>query len=80
MKTIHASLLLTTVDLPARAILSNMKQYNGAFSCSVCEDEGQATGLQRHWPHQESTMRTESSVINCAKQASETGTAVRERT
>ena len=33
--------LLCSVDLPARASVLNMKQFNGKYGCSQCEDEGQ---------------------------------------
>ena len=32
-------LLLLSADLPAKSLLSNMKQFNGVKGCSVCEDE-----------------------------------------
>ena len=42
-------------NLPARAIFVNMKQWNGAFGCIYCTEEGYtAPGdhLHRYWPHQ----------------------------
>lgn len=57
-----------------------MKQYNGAFGCSHCEDEGQprpASHLQRNWPYKETcTLRTHPEMIECAKTAIGTGTVV----
>ena len=38
--TCKARLLMCLVDLPARASVLNMKQFNGKFGCSQCEDEG----------------------------------------
>ena len=35
-----AKLLMCSVDLPARALVLNMKQYNGKFACAYCENEG----------------------------------------
>lgn len=34
-------LLCTTADLPARSLLLNMNQFNGAYSCQKCKLEGQ---------------------------------------
>ena len=39
--TARAKLLMFVADLPARALVLNMKQYNGKFRCAHCEDEGQ---------------------------------------
>ena len=36
----RAMLLLSSLDLPARAIITNMKQFNGEHSCIYCEQEG----------------------------------------
>ena len=33
-------LLTCSVDLPARSLVLNMKQYNGRYGCSFCYDEG----------------------------------------
>ena len=38
--TCKARLLMCSVDLPARAFVLNMKQFNGKYGCSQCEDEG----------------------------------------
>ena len=38
-KLIWVTLLLLSADLPAKSLLSNMKQFNGVKGCSVCEDE-----------------------------------------
>ena len=37
-------LLACSVDLPARAMISNMKQWNGANGCLYCEEEGSTIG------------------------------------
>ena len=42
-KLIRATLLLSA-DLPAKSLLSNMKQFNGVKGCSVCEDEVKIVG------------------------------------
>ena len=36
----HAMLLLSSTDLPAKALVLNMKQFNEMFGCCYCEDEG----------------------------------------
>lgn len=36
----RAILLCGTADLPARSLLCNLIQYNGADACSNCEQEG----------------------------------------
>ena len=38
--TCRVAMLMSAVDLPARAIMANMKQFNGHYSCSWCEIEG----------------------------------------
>ena len=79
--TAHAVLLLVSVDLPAQAKLLNMKQYNGAYGCHVCED-----GVSRHgcptardWPcvTPRSPLRTHESVTSNAREATQDGSAVR---
>ncbi|CAH1244423.1 Hypp7304 [Branchiostoma lanceolatum] len=51
-QTVRGLLLLCTVDLQAKAILANHKQYNGGFGCNSCEDEGKIIkGAHRVWPY-----------------------------
>ena len=38
--TVHAKLLYVVADLPAKAILLNCNQYNGAYGCNHCTIEG----------------------------------------
>ena len=38
--TCHVSVIACTCDLPARAIMSNMVQYNGFYGCSHCLQKG----------------------------------------
>ena len=42
-----AVLLCGTADLPARRLLCNHVQYNGAFSCWKCEHEGESATVKR---------------------------------
>ena len=49
-----AMLLMCTLDLPAKAIVMNMKQFNGQHGCTYCEDEGvprRSRHLHRNWPY-----------------------------
>ena len=43
-KLIRATLLLLSADLPAKSLLSKMKQFNGVKGCSVWEDEVKTVG------------------------------------
>ena len=67
----HAMLILSCVDLPAQALLLNMKQFNGAFACNVCEQEGEVrptSHLHRNWPYQPHVaLRTHESFLSAAK-------------
>lgn len=50
-------LLCTTADLPARRLLLNIKQFNGAYSCQKCTLEGRTFktgkgGSVRIFPYQ----------------------------
>ena len=38
--TVKGLLLGGTCDLPAKAMMMNMMQYNGRFGCSRCKQEG----------------------------------------
>lgn len=39
-KTLKCKLLLCVFDLPARAMVVNMKQFNGYYGCLMCLDKG----------------------------------------
>lgn len=73
-------LLLCSVDLPARAAITNMKQWNGVHGCLYCEDQGVTLGsdhLHRFWPHMNSSiLRSRTSLLRHAVAAARTGTAV----
>ena len=71
----RAMLLICSVDLPARALVANMKQYNGHYSCIYCEDEGVSEDRTLRWPfNHHPTLRSHRSVIKnikeCAKEQS----------
>lgn len=70
-------LLAVSVDLPARALVLNTKQYNGKWACCYCEEEGsQVEGCPqaRYWPPHEDTgdlprLRTHHSILENAVMA-----------
>ena len=75
-----AILMNCSMDLPARAMVMNMKQWNGISGCLYCEDEGTVIGgdhLHRYWPQQESSVaRSHASLLKNAETATRTGTTV----
>ena len=75
-----AKLLMCSVDLPARALVLNMKQYNGKFACAYCENEGTpraTSALHRNWLYSSDyVLRTHDSVISNAEEATVEGDAV----
>lgn len=78
--TVRAALVVCSCDLPARALIMNMLQYNGKHGCHLCEDSGDtAPGkpLHRYWPWKpSSTPRTHQSLIINAKDATIDGVTV----
>lgn len=74
-----AILLNCSVDLPARAIVLNMKQWNGINGCLYCDHEGVTLSgdhLHRDWPLKPSRPRTHASLLHNAEQAVITGKSV----
>ena len=73
--TVRCMLFVATADLPARAALMNMKQFNGKCSCHLCKSEGTAYGqhnLHRCWPYQQNPeKRTHQDQINFATNATQ---------
>lgn len=65
-RRVHAMLMVCSLDLPAKAALLNMKQYNGANGCSVCDAPGKTfpgCHLHRFWPFdQEGALRTDTTM------------------
>ena len=47
----HVMLFIVSADLPARADLVNMKNFNGKWACNLCKDCRQpiGNGLHRVW-------------------------------
>ena len=79
-RTIRATLLLSSADLPGKALMTNMKQYNGEQGCSVCEDKGKTVGvggLHRVWPYTTNmVLRTHKAVVESIRKVIQTGKPV----
>lgn len=75
-----ARMLMCSVDLPAKAIVLNAKQFNGRYGCTYCEDKGVARAsshLHRDWLYtQQCTLRSHAGIIQNARQALREGDAV----
>lgn len=67
-RIIKAAIVIMSCDLPARALVLNMRQFNGRNGCHLCEDTGATSDhnrLFRWWPYQTtSVLRTKESLIN----------------
>lgn len=76
-----ALLLQLSVDLPARALVTNTKQFNGRFGCLYCYNPGTVEPgkpLHRFWPQiASSTIRTSNSFHDDVVKAVTDGEAVR---
>lgn len=80
-KKTRCILLMSSVDLPARALILNMKQYNGMYGCCFCYSEGKSkrsSPLHRYWPPLATTpaLRTNKSIWENAAQATITNDPV----
>ena len=74
VRSCKAAIVMSTVDLPAKAIMLNMKQFNGKHGCSHCEYEGVprlGMAMIRDWPYREDAMlaRNHHTLLEFAKQA-----------
>jgi hypothetical protein len=73
----HPVLLLAAADLPARALITCLKQCDGRNSCLYCYQEGTSVSGQICWPFEEVPVkRTRKSLIEDAKKANEQNTSV----
>lgn len=76
----HAMLLQISADLPARALVLNMKQFNGQYGCIFCENPGSTppgNPLHRFWtPDHSAAIRSHDSFLENAKAAANSGEAV----
>ena len=74
----HPILLLVSTDLPARAMVTCLKQYNGRCSCIYCEQVGTSVAGQVCWPYEETVnIRSKKSLVQDAKSANEENAPVR---
>lgn len=73
--TVRCMLFVATADLPARAALMNMKQFNGKCAYHLCKSEGTAYGqhnIHRCWPFKQNhEKRTHEDQINFAIKATQ---------
>ena len=81
LRQCRARLCVCTADLPAKALVCNMKAYNGEYACPTCLDKGDNTVgpsfLHRYWPFNPSmVLRTEEGVWEASSEATTTGSSV----
>ena len=81
IRKVKAAIIAVTCDLPARAVVLNMKQFNGKHGCHLCEDEGEnsaANPMLRWWPHNENQkLRSKKSFLNnCLEATSQNAVSV----
>ena len=78
-RTVHAGLLMCSVDLPARCLCSNMKQFSGKYGCVYCKNPGvprDGMPMVRDWPPGNQELRTHTSFVEDAREAVSCGEAV----
>lgn len=79
-KTVKAAIIMFSCDLPARAMILNMRQFNGKHGCHLCDDEGQTAAsnpLLRWWPYKyPRRMRTKNDILQSSAQATTSGEIV----
>lgn len=59
-RSFKAAMVALSCDLPARALLLNMKQFNGQHGCHLCEDPGKTSALNplfRWWPYNNASVK-----------------------
>lgn len=70
-KYLKAKLLCCVFDLPARAMVLNLIQWNGRYGCTFCLDEGtQVSHVRLYLPSDQHATRAEKEVLECAQKAS----------
>ena len=81
----YAHVVGCSLDLPARALVQNIVQFNGYFSCSYCEEQGvslptEGGGYVHSIPYNKElpkgTLRTKEKTIEYAKEAIATQSVV----
>ena len=69
-KLLRAKLLCCVFDLPARASVLNLMQWNGQYGCTYCLDQGtQISRVRVYLPNAAHTARKERSVLQHAQEA-----------
>ena len=69
---IRGIILCGTCDLPAKALFLNINQFNGAFGCQTCKQEGYSVNHTRVYPYEECIrLRTDEETLQHASQAIE---------
>lgn len=77
-KVFKGHLLMAPLDLPARAMVTNMKQFNGRYACVFCHDQGETNQKQIRYPFNEACeMRTHQSILDDAGKAMQNRKPVR---
>ena len=78
VKRVRAKLLLGLSDAPAKAVATNMKQYNGKYGCTYCTDEGTKIhkNTRVYLPDAPHNLRTAQQVVGWAQRAKESGSDV----
>ena len=74
----RGAVLVSSMDLQAKALNINMHQHNGECGCNTCEAAGQhvksGKGWARHYPYNPNDKeRTHESMMQNASEASTTG-------
>ena len=76
--TVRAKVVMGVFDLPARAAVLCMKQYNGIYGCTVCTHPGRRIGGTRVYPPKRTyPERTHESILHAAEAAQRTKKAVK---
>lgn len=76
IKTIRGKLVLGIFDMPAKAAVLNMKQFNGAYGCPTCLHPGLHQNGARIYLPQEVNQRTNVDVLQNAARAEMSGIPV----
>lgn len=74
VKIVRGKVVLGIFDLPAKAAVLNMKQFNGEYGCSTCLHPGIHQNGSRVYLPQEMDLRSNVTVHHCAAEAERTGT------
>ena len=80
VKQVRAAMVVVSCDLPARAMVLNMRQFNGQHGCHLCDSAGENSTehpMLRWWPYNsESTNRTKVALMKDSVKATRSGNIV----